>query len=137
MHAGEGIPEQNHDGSVAKGAQERSALPRTLKHGQPAQGPGRGLEGSLLPGLARAPSTVTRRSPRGRPRAEEQAQIVRFVEHPQDDPLALPRQGRRKLAPSVRHRGSGGKLSPLELGEIFLQGPLPRPTSKSMRWLWR
>jgi hypothetical protein len=34
MHAGEGIPEQNHDGSAAKGAQERSALPRTLKHGQ-------------------------------------------------------------------------------------------------------
>jgi hypothetical protein len=33
MHAGESIPEQNHDGSGAKRAQERPALAGTLEHG--------------------------------------------------------------------------------------------------------
>jgi hypothetical protein len=53
MHAGESIPEQNHDGSGAKRAQERPALAGTLEHGQlHAQGPSGGLEGGPLLRLA-------------------------------------------------------------------------------------
>jgi hypothetical protein len=75
VHAGEGIPEQNHDGSAAKGAQERSALSGPFKHGQlDAQGSGRGLEGGPL--LRMAPGSKHRNLPlgaKGGPEAEEQA----------------------------------------------------------------
>jgi hypothetical protein len=75
VHAGEGIPEQNHNGSAAKGAQERSALPRTFEHGQvDAQGPGRGLEGGPLLRVTSGPEN--RNLPigaEGGPQAEEEA----------------------------------------------------------------
>ena len=96
MHAGERIAEENHHRSAPKGPQERSALPGPLEHGQrEAQGPGRGFEGGSLLGLAPGPEDRDWPvAPEGGPEAEEQTQIVGFVEHPKDDALAFSGQGR-------------------------------------------
>jgi hypothetical protein len=108
MHAREGVTEEHHHGPAPKGAEERSALPGSLKHGQrEAQGPGRGFEGGPFLGLASgskhgdAPVGA-----KGGPKAEEQAQIVRFVKHPKDDAPAFPGQGGAK---AFAFRGAKGR----------------------------
>jgi hypothetical protein len=95
MHAREGVAEEHHHGPAPKGAEEPPALPRPFQYGQrETQSPGRGFEGGPLLRLA---SGSEHGNPpvgaEGRPEAEKQAQIVRFVEHPKDDALAFPGQG--------------------------------------------
>lgn len=108
MHAGEGVAEEDHHGPAPKGAEERSALPGSLKHGErEAQGPGRGFEAGPFLGLA--PGSKHGDSPvgaKGGPKAQEQTQIVRFVKHPEYDAPAFPGQGGAKACP---FRGAKGR----------------------------